>query len=138
MLNLLRLAHITGRTDLEERAAKVGIAFSTDVRRGPAGYTQLMTAVDYGIGPSSEVVIAGDPDATDTALLLESLRSSFLPRKVVLLRPPGDDARIVRVAAYTEFLEMQGGNATVYVCRDHACSLPVTDADEMLRLLRAE
>lgn len=48
MLNLLRLGWITVNSSLEEKAAKIGRAFSRNVKQSPSAYTQLMVAVDFG------------------------------------------------------------------------------------------
>ncbi|UCH08965.1 MAG: thioredoxin domain-containing protein, partial [Deltaproteobacteria bacterium] len=61
MLNLLRLARMTGSPDLEKKAAAIGAVFSATVRESPSNHTLLMAGVDYDIGPSYEVVIVGNP-----------------------------------------------------------------------------
>ena len=60
MLNLLRLGRITADSSLEDKAVMIGRSFSTVVRQAPSAYTQLMVAVDFAVGPSCEVPIAGD------------------------------------------------------------------------------
>ena len=45
MLNLLRLGRITADSHLEEKAARIGIAFSGDVESSPSAYTLLMIAI---------------------------------------------------------------------------------------------
>ena len=60
--NLLRLARLTGRADLEEKASATARAFGEDATKRPEGHTMLLTALDFAIGPSVEVVISGDPD----------------------------------------------------------------------------
>ena len=95
-----------------------------------------MVAVDFGIGPSYEVVLAGDSEANDTKAMLKSMRARFVPNKVVLLRPSEQESPdIIRVAPFTEGQTSIDGKATAYVCRDYVCKLPTTDADKMLELL---
>ncbi len=139
MLNLLRLGRMTANSDLEENAARIGRAFSSGVKQSPSGYTQLMVAVDFGIGPSYEVVLAGDSEADDTKAMLKSMRARFVPNKVVLLRPSEQESPdIIRVAPFTEGQTSIDGKATAYVCRDYVCKLPTTDADKMLELLNKQ
>jgi len=59
MLNLLRLGRFTGEADLEDRAFKLQRGFSQQVRQFPSGYTQFLSAVDFSLGSSHEVVISG-------------------------------------------------------------------------------
>ncbi|MHC4321556.1 MAG: thioredoxin domain-containing protein [Planctomycetota bacterium] len=136
VLNLFRLARITANTDFEDKANRIMLAFSKDVESAPSGYTQMMVALGFGIGPSYEIVIVGNPEAEDTKDMLNSLRKHFIPYKVVLLKPAGQEtADIIRIAEYTEYHSSFDGKATAYVCLDFACKMPVTDTEEMLKLL---
>lgn len=136
VLNLFRLARITADSDLEDKANKIMLAFSKDVSSVPSGYSQMMVALDFGIGPSYEIVIVGNPQAKDTKEMLNALRKHFIPNKVVLLRPSDQEAPdIIRLAKFTEYQSSLDGKATAYVCLDYACKMPVTDAEEMLKLL---
>ncbi len=136
MLNLLRLGRLTGNTDLEEKGAQIAKAFSRKVELFPAAFTQLLVAVDFSVGPSNEVVIVGSPRADDTNRLIRALRAGFMPNKVVLLKPIGEEAsEISRLAPYTETYTAKEGRATAYVCSNYSCRLPTTDPAEMLRLL---
>jgi uncharacterized protein YyaL (SSP411 family) len=138
MLNLLRLGRMTGNSDLEERAAKIGRAFSVSIKESPAAYTQLMAALDFAIGPSYEVVVAGNPDAEDTRTMTRELRRRFLPNKVVLLNHSDRDVpEIVKLAEFTKNQSSIGGKATAYVCVNHSCKSPTTDVNKMFELLNA-
>jgi uncharacterized protein YyaL (SSP411 family) len=136
MLNLLRLGHMISNTDLEEKAAKIGSAFSGTVKQSPSAHTQLMVSLDFAIGPCYEVVIAGKAKAEDTKAMVKALRTSFLPNKVVLLNTDGRE--LPGIAKLAEFAKNQrsiDGRATAYVCRNYNCKLPTTDIDKMLELL---
>jgi len=135
MLNLLRLGRITGNADYEQRAALLGRAFARDVRRAPMVHTQLVTAVDFGVGPSLEVVIVGEVGARDTETMLAALRQGYFPNKVVLWRPPGDDAAITDLAEFTRYQTSLHGQATAYVCLNYHCKQPTTDVATMLSLV---
>jgi uncharacterized protein YyaL (SSP411 family) len=136
MLNLLRLGRMAANSDFEEKAAKIGRAFSGSVKQSPASHSQLMVALDFGIGPSYEVVIAGNPHAQDTKEMVKELRTGFLPNKVVLLNPDEQESpSIAWLAEFTENQSSMGGRATAFVCLNHNCRLPTTDIDKMLELL---
>ncbi len=137
MLNLLRLSRLTGNSDFEAKAGAVGRAFSKTVSQYPAGYTHLMSAVDFQVGPSHEIVIVGDPDSADTTAMLKALNSDFLPNKVVLFKPSGEKApEITKLAEFTEDHKTIDGKATAYVCSNFSCKKPTTNPEEMLKLLR--
>jgi len=136
MLNMLRLARFTGRSDLEERATEIGRAFSSSIEQMPSAYTQFMTAVDFGIGPSYEVVIAGKSDGDDTQEMIKALRRNFIPNKVTMLRPvektnPG----INSLAGFVKHYESIGNRATAYVCLNNTCKAPTTEVSKMLELI---
>jgi len=135
-LDLICLARMTGETRLEEKTAQLMHAFSIEVSRNPSAYTQLMIALDFALGPSSEVVVVGDSQKEDTAKMLQTVRSRFLPRKVVLLRSSVEESpEITDLAKFTKDLHGKGGKATAFVCRNYVCNLPTTDAQVMLELL---
>ena len=136
MLNLLRLGRMTANSDLEEKAAKIGSAFSGSVNQSPSAHTQLMVALDFGIEPCYEVVIAGKAQAEDTKAMVKALRTRFLPNKVVLLNPDGLELpKIAKLAEFTRNQPSIDGKATAYVCMNHNCKLPTTDINKMLELL---
>jgi len=132
MLNFLRIASITGDAALEEKAAAIGRSFSTQVSRAPSAHAQLLCALDYGIGPSYEIVIAGQRENADTGAMVSALRTVFVPNKIVLFRPPGDAPEISMLASFTANQKPRNGKATAYVCRNHQCDLPTTEPKVML------
>jgi uncharacterized protein YyaL (SSP411 family) len=95
----------------------------------------MIAAVDFALGPTSVVVIAGDAGAEDTKAMLAALRGGFIPCKVIILRT-GEDPEIIGIAEYARNLTSIEGRATAYVCRNYSCNFPVTDVGKMLELLR--
>ncbi|HJP17925.1 MAG TPA: thioredoxin domain-containing protein [Nitrospinota bacterium] len=137
MLNLLRLGRITGNATFEEKASEIGRLLSNDLKRFPTAYTQILLALDFGLGPSYEVVISGKTDAKDTKEMLKAIRSRFIPNKVVILRPAEQEPPdIVRIAKFAENQISIDGKSTAYVCLNYNCKLPTTDINEMLGFLK--
>lgn len=137
-LDLIRLSRITGETRFEEKTQQLMHAFSVNVARAPHSHTQLMTALDFALGSSSEVVIIGEPQKEDTAKMLQTVRSRFLPRKVVLFRSSHEKyPEITDLAKFTKDMKRKEGKATAFVCRDYVCKAPTTDPHTMLQLLDA-
>lgn len=85
-LNLLRLARMTGNVDFEEKADALMKSFSSLVADYPMAYTQFLNAVDFSLGPTSEVVIVGDDRDVETRAMVEALQRPFHPRRVLLDR----------------------------------------------------
>ena len=138
MWNLLRVSRITADPDLEQKASQLGRAFSRDVAQSPIAHTQLMIALDFAVGPSYEVVIAGRLRAKDTRAMLRALRAQFVPNKVVLFRPSAEESPdIMKLAEFIKYQRSIDGKATAYVCLNYNCQLPTTDPSTMLQLLDA-
>lgn len=135
MLNLLRLARVTADPELEDRAQGLERAFSKLIRKIPSGYTQFISALDFGLGPTYQVVIAGNRESPDTEHMLEELRAYFIPNKVLIFRPEGKDPEITGLATYTKEQDPIEGKATAYVCQNYECQLPTTEVNEMLKML---
>ncbi len=132
MLNLLRLSHLTGKPELEEKAAAILGAFSGTVAGQPLGHTMFLSALDFALGPSYEVALVGTPEDAGIAKMLEALRSRFLPNKAVI-GVFGDEVR--KIAEFTQNLPQLRGLATAYVCANYSCELPTDDPDRMVDLL---
>jgi uncharacterized protein YyaL (SSP411 family) len=136
MYNLLRLARLTGRAEFEDQASRISKAFSGQVDQFPSGYTQFLSSLDFGIGPSYELILA-DPSQNDgTKEMLEAFRTRYLPNLVVLYRPSGERLNeIVEIAPFMADNPPLNGKPTAYVCRDKTCYKPTTDPGEMLKRL---
>jgi hypothetical protein len=142
MLNLLRLARMTGDADLENKAGRLGRALSGRVAQFPAGFTQLLCALSFALGPSHEVVLAGRPESVDLQAMLKALRSRFIPEKVVLLRREGGRSEegppLEDLAPFLSAYRPGEASALAYVCSNNACALPTSGVDRMLELLGEE
>jgi hypothetical protein len=115
---------------------ELGRAFSKAVNQFPSGYTQFLVAVDFGIGPSYEVVIVGKTEGDDTRKMVEALRTRFIPNKVTVFRPSEvESPHIDRLADYVKHQVSLDGKATAYVCTNFACKEPTTEAGKMLELI---
>lgn len=143
-LNLLKLSKITGRTDLEERAAQMEKTFSEPIRKNPSAYCMFLSGLDFTRGESREAVISGDYDSEGFTLMSQVLRQKYLPNMVLIHRPcldlnPFETSpklpEIVSIADYTRYLIPLKGKATAYICQNNQCDLPTTDPDKMLDFL---
>jgi uncharacterized protein YyaL (SSP411 family) len=127
-LNLLRLSRITGKVDLEKKSDQLLQIFGASVAEYPMAYTQFLIALDFMIGPSQEIVIAGDWDLEETRDMVAFVQQSFLPNKVLLLRPEGDAGQKLSVLSpFVEGLRPLNKRTTVYLCENYTCKTPLTD-----------
>ena len=135
MLNLIKLARITGRSDFEEIAEKTAAAFSDTVRSMPSAHTFLMCALEYITARSFEVVITGKEGSSDTNEMITMLNNKYYPNMVSIFRPAEKNSGIDMLAEYLKDYKCVDSKATAYICRNNTCAAPVTSAEEMLKLI---
>jgi uncharacterized protein YyaL (SSP411 family) len=136
LLNLIRIARITGDPSYEARASKLMHAFSGDVTRAASAHAALLLGVDFALGPSFEIVLAGESGASDLKAMRAALAAEFVPNKVVLFRPAHETAPpVTAIAAFTKPQVAIRNKATAYVCTNYVCKLPANDANAMVKLL---
>ncbi len=138
MMNLIRLAKITGRTDFEEQAHQISSAYSRGLEMAPSTHTMFLSALDFALGPSIEVVIAGRGDAEDTRAMVRAVQKGYLPSMVVLLREEDRAEELSRLAPFVANQTPKSGRATSYVCVGQACSFPTNDIDNLLEIIESK
>ena len=137
LLNLLRLGRMTANPELEKKAELTSSAFSASAGQPLASFTQLMVGVDFLLGPSYEVVIAGNSQAKDTRDMLKALKSRFLPNKIVLMNPAEQESPdILKLAEFLKDQPSIDGKATAYICTNYTCKQPTTEPNKMIELLQ--
>jgi hypothetical protein len=135
-MNLLRIGRIVADPAMERRARDLMTGFGASVLRSPSSHSQLLQALDFAVGPSHEIVIAGDYGSEGLNAMARALRRAFLPNKVLIYRPTDiNNPPINVVAKYTVGQVAIDGKATAYVCQNYACDAPTTDIAVMLRSL---
>lgn len=132
--NLLRISRFTSNPEYEEKANSAASAFSPALNKAPISHTMFMTALDFALGPSYEVVIAGEKNSIETMDTISKLRENYTPNKVVILKED-DDIEISGIAPYTKSQKPISGKVAAYVCKDFICNLPTSDSGKMLELL---
>lgn len=136
VITLLKLHRITGEDTFERHARETFEAYSFAIDNQPTGFAYLLSAFDFAIGPSHEIVIAWNSKQSPLEPFTREIYGRFLPNKVVLLKTSG--AALERLAPFTKEQNSLNGEVTVYVCKNHACELPVTDASKLKSLLETK
>jgi len=131
MLVMLTLARITGDPSYESMADSISARTASLAAQHPSAFTFFLSGLDFAVGPSREIVIAGHREAVRD--MHQAIYGPFIPRKVVIHRPPDDG--IVELAPYLADYTALDGAATAYVCSNQACELPTTDIQVMLEQL---
>lgn len=131
---MLRLGRVTGNPGLGKMADQIMKAFGETINQYPSGYTQFMCALDFALGPTKEIVIAGEPDQKDTQQILQEIGKRFLPRKVLLLNSLKDKS-LGEIAGFVKEQKPIENKATVYICENYACKAPANEINKIIQLL---
>ncbi len=128
---LLRLGLLTGEPRWTEAGQAVLDAFSAQVAQHPQAFTMMLCALDLDLGPTRELVVAGDgKPALD---LLAAANAGFHPRLAVLHQRKG----LADAAPWTKEHKAPAGKALAFLCEGQACKAPTDDAAELARELSA-
>ncbi|MBI2186770.1 MAG: thioredoxin domain-containing protein [Acidobacteria bacterium] len=157
VLNLLTLSHLTASTPntptpnpqalgvgnlgvgsscvekIDRTLAMCGANAAVHGRAVPMMLAALST---YHAG-MPQIVLAGEPDASDTRALATVIRRRYLPTTVVVPVTAAHQDALARLLPWTAGLHPRGGRATAYVCRAFACEAPATSPDDLDAQLNA-
>jgi uncharacterized protein YyaL (SSP411 family) len=133
---LLKLGKLTMNKHFTEQGVKVLESFSQQLKQ-PSGYSsEMLTALSFLLGPTQEIVIAGNTDAADTKRMLKLIRNKFLPNAVILLhKQEKADSAIDKTIPFIKNLTAIEGKATAYVCENFACNRPVNKINDLDKML---
>jgi len=127
----LRLATLTGREDLRDKAERTLHLFRGLMEQSPMAAGQMLIALDYYLGPGEEFAVVGDPASEETRRVLRALGRGFRPDVVTALKPAaGDTAALEQIVPLLVGKEARG-EVTTYVCRNFACAEPLIGADAL-------
>ncbi|MDX9975350.1 MAG: thioredoxin domain-containing protein, partial [FCB group bacterium] len=126
-LGLLRLARLRANEEYQRSAQRILEINEQNMAGAPRGYLKMIVATDFLLGPTREVVIAGDPNHGETRALINALHSRFVPNKVVALKTNASPP-----LPLFEGKTPVDGKPAVYVCRDYTCEAPVMTVEALI------
>jgi len=132
---LLRISRITGDGSYEKLAAAMLGLIQDQMLAHPLASGNWLCVLDFHMSDPEEVVVVGRRGDPNTEALLTTIHSRYLPKKVLVGFQP-DDPVIPPAATLEKGHKAVEGRPTVYLCRQHTCHPPVTDPDQLRRLLR--
>jgi uncharacterized protein YyaL (SSP411 family) len=135
ILNLIKLARITGNQEYESKAFKISKVFSKNINASPSAFSQALASLDFAFGPSYEIVVSGDLESEVTIEMLKVINEHYIPNKIVILNRSDDDV-IKSISPFVVNQKSINGKPAVYVCTNHVCNLPVTTKSELEEILK--
>jgi hypothetical protein len=133
LLDLIKLAKITGRNDFNEIIDKLVETFATMVKKYPSAYTFFLSSLSFALTQSFEIFIVGKRD--ELGEVLKVINSKFLPNKVILFKPSDEESDITTISPFASEYKEINGKTTIYICTNYECKKPVNDIKELSDLL---
>ncbi len=130
---LFRLALLTGDERYEGIALKALRPVADLMARHPSGFGRYLSALDFHLGPVSEVAVVWPrADEASAEPLLREVFGRYLPNRVAVGAAAGTPADGLPLLADRPTVANQ---ATAYVCRHYVCQAPVTTPQDLAREL---
>lgn len=129
---LLRLYHHTGDSTFLDRAEGILRVFGRAAANQPFGLANLIAAADFHRRGPLEIAVVVDPRSAGSDPLLNRIRATYLPNRVLTVVDPDPDSPRPPLLAGKGLVDEK---TTVYVCHRRTCSLPATEWDDVARLI---
>jgi uncharacterized protein YyaL (SSP411 family) len=137
--NLLRLARLTGRDELERTAADALRSFSSAYAAQPTGFGSMLAALDLLLKPGPEVVLFLPEPTPEAAAMLSLLRRNpDDARTTAVVRAAEPSPELARLIPLTNGRKALQNLPTACVCHGSTCREPVHTAAELAQLLALE
>jgi uncharacterized protein YyaL (SSP411 family) len=131
---LQRLAKLTGRTELADKAEQTLRLYRGLLSEHPLSAAQMLIALDFHLGPVDEVAVVGDAAATKP--ILRVLGTTFAPHRVTAFKPATGSPEADTAIPLLKGKAAVDGQPTTYICRDFACQAPLVGLDDAVAALR--
>jgi len=138
MLNLLKLAQLTENEEFKDKALQLEKAFSETVKKIPTGFTGFLCALDFRIGSSYEIVIAGNRGDEKTEAFIESIRKNYIPNETLVLNSDDEIKELLKIIPSLENKKICNNTTTAYICSEGSCKTPTGDLNTVLEILNVK
>lgn len=130
---LLRFSAYTGDERYDAAGRGILRLLTDAMGQYPQAFGESLNATDMLVNGIAEVALVGNPTKSETKDILATLRQPYRPNVITALsRQDQDEHTLIPLLSYRK---MRGDQPTVYVCRNFACQMPVTSAEETEKLL---
>jgi uncharacterized protein YyaL (SSP411 family) len=132
---LLRLYHYANQEDYLKKAETILRSYGDAMAAQPFGLAHMLGALDLYLAKPKEIVIVGEPDDVARVELSNGIHLQYLPNRTLQWLRPGES--VDEIAPLLKGKSQVNGKATAYVCHDFTCSAPVTNWEDLRRLLES-
>jgi uncharacterized protein YyaL (SSP411 family) len=133
---LLKLSKLTMNQTYALRAEKIIDGLSSQLASYPAYSSYLVSTFSFSLGPTRQIVIAGDIEGSETKEMLKFLKGTFLPDSVILLNDAEQKIKLEKLSPFVTAQVAIDGKATAYVCENFTCKEPVHATNELKEMIK--
>lgn len=130
IVNLIRLAELTGREQLNQMAAQTLNSCQAQMRDNPIACSYMLCALRRYLDSKSQIVLVAPRLSDLSAQMAAAIYKSYLPNAVIVVRSPGAAAEAEELKILSGKKSLQG-KPTVYVCQGRTCFAPITTLPEL-------
>jgi len=129
---LLRLAKLLDRRDFAAKAEETLRGYKSTMAEHPAAAGQMLIALDFHLGPTTEVAVIGKRGDPETERVLKAIHQAFRPNQVVAFHDPtkGNPPGLVPLLKDKPQID---GKVTAYVCENYTCRAPLVGSETIER-----
>jgi len=136
-LDLIRLSRLTMDKEVSGKIEEMMQFMFATAEDRPSGFGQALWAFDFYLGPSREIVIAGNLDNPETKKLIDVINSKYLPNSVLIQHPESglEKEAIEKLSPFIKEQVAEDGKPLVFVCENFVCQFPTGDIQKLNQLL---
>jgi len=132
ILNMIKIGLITEDNSLTEKAEKSLKLFYNEIIKLPFSSPQMLYTLECFLKTPKEIIISGAIDSNKTMEMLDVIRHTYLPNKILLYA----DEKLKSISPFIKNIVKKKENTYVYVCENYRCELPVDDPSKLKELLK--
>ena len=134
VMALLRLHAYTGEERYANEAARAINLLAELIEKQPFGFAHMLEAADLYFRGPTEVVLVGDRSSPEFREWIERAGLLYVPNRALFVADKkGDGSGFIPEQARGK--PQLNGQLTAYVCRDRACSPPMTTFEAVIAAL---
>ncbi|MDC0154661.1 thioredoxin domain-containing protein [bacterium] len=110
-------------------------SFAPHLKQAGVSFSAMLGALHFSLSEPKEIIISGRRGDPETEALLKEVRSEYHPNIVVAFVENGESPETEKIIPLASGRVMVNERATVYVCQNQTCQLPVHSIEELRKLL---
>jgi len=136
-MNLLALSHLTADSAMTQKIERTLASAASRMTHASRAAPMMLAALSTYHRGMPQVVLVGDPAASESQALVRAAYASYLPSALIVRVFPAHQQRLASLLPWIGSLPDPNGRPAAYVCRDFACQLPAMTAGELALQLKA-